>query len=594
MIIPFTCLFSQKEDNVWLVGGNTENTFVLNHQWGTTLIDFSDIDPIFYYDSLVTMDFRGANSSVSDSEGKLQLYTNGMHVHDGNHKDIINGDTLAYSDFWEHWVDKDYFPDGSFWIGGFPIIQAVLLLPIEVDKYCAIYKIGNYDGEVYPKETLNYSIIEKNELGEYKIVEKDILAKESVFDVGKVNACRHANGKDWWVIQQNIEADSLFVFLLDDRGLHLNNTTTLEKRFPTSISLSQVAFSPDGNMYAEASTRYIEEDSLFQEITLYDFDRCEGLVNLVSRDSIEIKRLFSTVAFSPNSEYLYTSTYDTLYQYDLTVVDWKDTKISIAEYDGYYFEYNEFSGKQETRLGPMALGRDGRIYSVPPGNNRYLHTIEYPDEGGEDTEVIQHKIMIPTSNFRTVPNLPNYRLGPLDGSSCDTLGLDNNCMAQFRYIQDSADYLNVRFTDISYFRPESWTWDFGDGTMYDGKKPYYHQYEAPGAYHVCLTVSNENGEDKYCKTIYLGVTATEDNSLSDHNINLFPNPVESQLYIEIRDYFPKDGKMIIYNEMGQKVKSVSVQGGWNHFDVPHLSSGFYFYFIFDDSYQLYSGKFVKL
>ena len=94
-----------------------------------------------------------------------------------------------------------------------------------------------------------------------------------------------------------------------------------------------------------------------------------------------------------------------------------------------------------------------------------------------------------------IRDFPNYRLGPLDGSPCDTLGLDNFPVAKWRYeIDDSTDLQGIRFTDLSYFNPEVWHWDFDDGWTSSETRPV-HRYDAPGRYHVCLTVSNENASD---------------------------------------------------------------------------------------------------
>ncbi|MBP9136999.1 MAG: T9SS type A sorting domain-containing protein, partial [Flavobacteriales bacterium] len=36
----------------------------------------------------------------------------------------------------------------------------------------------------------------------------------------------------------------------------------------------------------------------------------------------------------------------------------------------------------------------------------------------------QHAIELPTYNFNSLPNHPNYHLGPIDGSVCDSLGIN--------------------------------------------------------------------------------------------------------------------------------------------------------------------------
>jgi uncharacterized membrane protein len=118
--------------------------------------------------------------------------------------------------------------------------------------------------------------------------------------------------------------------------------------------------------------------------------------------------------------------------------------------------------------------------------------------------------------------MPNYRLGPLDGSSCDTLGLDNHPIAKYRYEADTIDHQRIRFTDLSYFRPEVWSWDFGDGSPKISQRSPYHTYAQNGSYKVCLTVSNENSSNTSCRNITIGTSATDDDLSSVADVTLFP------------------------------------------------------------------------
>ena len=51
-----------------------------------------------------------------------------------------------------------------------------------------------------------------------------------------------------------------------------------------------------------------------------------------------------------------------------------------------------------------------------------MHTIDNPDIGGVGCNVRQHSVRLPAFAFRTLPNFPNFRLGAVAGSVCDTLG----------------------------------------------------------------------------------------------------------------------------------------------------------------------------
>ncbi|MGM0530862.1 MAG: PKD domain-containing protein [Bacteroidota bacterium] len=56
----------------------------------------------------------------------------------------------------------------------------------------------------------------------------------------------------------------------------------------------------------------------------------------------------------------------------------------------------------------------------------------------------------------------------------------------------------IHFTDDSNGNPDSWNWDFGDGTTSNEENPS-HNYSREGIYTVELTVSNEYGEDTKIK-----------------------------------------------------------------------------------------------
>ncbi len=63
----------------------------------------------------------------------------------------------------------------------------------------------------------------------------------------------------------------------------------------------------------------------------------------------------------------------------------------------------------------------------------------------------------------------------------------------------------ARFIDTSIGNPVSWSWDFGDGTNFDGQYPPIHLYNRDGVYTVSLTVKNPFGQDTEIKTNLISV-----------------------------------------------------------------------------------------
>ena len=76
---------------------------------------------------------------------------------------------------------------------------------------------------------------------------------------------------------------------------------------------------------------------------------------------------------------------------------------------------------------------------------------------------------------------------------------------------DVCDAFEVQFTDLSWPRPDSWLWEFGDGSVSMEPDPV-HVYEGPGVYDVQLTVTNAFGESEVIReqivTIEEGYTQT--------------------------------------------------------------------------------------
>ncbi|MDZ7910565.1 MAG: PKD domain-containing protein [Rhodococcus sp. (in: high G+C Gram-positive bacteria)] len=99
-------------------------------------------------------------------------------------------------------------------------------------------------------------------------------------------------------------------------------------------------------------------------------------------------------------------------------------------------------------------------------------------------------------------------------------------MAKYRYEREAVDTFAVHFTDLSYYEPAEWLWDFGDTGTSTETDPY-HVFPGDGTYEVCLTVSNSNGSDTYCQTLVIGtgVSVVEDMQ-QQISISIFPNPMQ--------------------------------------------------------------------
>jgi PKD repeat protein len=96
-------------------------------------------------------------------------------------------------------------------------------------------------------------------------------------------------------------------------------------------------------------------------------------------------------------------------------------------------------------------------------------------------------------------------------TSYQEVRVDNQqcCYAYFTYYPDSLDVMTIHFQDMSYDPngnpPDSWSWEFGDGTGSTLQNPV-HTYADTGYYTVCLTVAIGMGQctSTYCDQVITG------------------------------------------------------------------------------------------
>ncbi len=92
---------------------------------------------------------------------------------------------------------------------------------------------------------------------------------------------------------------------------------------------------------------------------------------------------------------------------------------TVAVYDGFSYPIPAAA----TTFWAQYLAANGKIYLTTGNGTQHLHEINFPDSAGIACDVQQHAVSLGVWNFRSVPNHPNYNLGPVVGSICDTLGV---------------------------------------------------------------------------------------------------------------------------------------------------------------------------
>ena len=344
--------------------------------------------------AFVYRDMRmGACASICDADGGLLFYTNGCYVAGVNHEPLPNGGGLSPG-----------YVAGEFCGFGYPVGQGVLFLPLPGDD--GTYYLFHLGAEIFPNliavNKFYYSVIGQGG-GQWGVVQKNQLVREDTLATGKFTAARHANGEDWWLVLQKMFTNEYHTYLFTAGGIEGPYKQAIGPVNGNDWGIGQAVFSPDGTAYVHFDPN--------NHLNVFDFDRCTGLLSS-PRGATVTGGLDSLscggVAISPNSRYLYVTTGLKVEQYDLWASPIGDSRVLVAEYDG-------FQSPGPTTFFLQQLAPDGKIYISSTSGADRLHVIHSPDSAGLACNLEQHGLGLPANNAFSVPNHPNYRLGMLEG-----------------------------------------------------------------------------------------------------------------------------------------------------------------------------------
>lgn len=239
------------------------------------------------------------------------------------------------------------------------------------------------------------------------LISKNNVLLNELSAAGDAQACRHANGRDWWLIKPGQYEDEYHIGILNPQGISLEKKTIqgLPHREQT---LTYTYFNQDGN-------KILHFIPLYSELQSYDFDRCSGtLSNLVVHDLRDSLRKdttfidFNACNISPDGTKFYVrrSGRGTL-QYDLGT--------------GVFTDLN-----YETSAPQLTPNYKQILFSTRILNNgssiRTLSTIYEPNKPGLECNFVLHTdTIINIANFINPSCFANFRLGKLEGSPCDTI-----------------------------------------------------------------------------------------------------------------------------------------------------------------------------
>ena len=528
-----------------------------------------------------TIFLTNSGITICDRAGKIAFFSNGCSLFTADDHMMEGGAVLNPGKIFDVYCKKD---------GYYPIQQGMFVIHLKENLYRVFHQRENDKGLAgsctFPDILYSTVDIAQNG-GKGKVIESNVELFHGCPQVLCAN--RHANGRDWWLLLGSNESDAYYRFLLTPDTILGPWTQQIENPARDSFAyFGWSEFSHNGSLFANTHGR--------MGIAVYDFDRCTGLLSNLRFIPVTspTENIRHTAIFSPNDRFLYSSTASParVDQYDLAAPVPAASRTTVEDWDGTKNDFGQPVPFHFSQHGP-----DGKIYIW--SSAEYIHVIDYPDRAGLDCHVRQRAIKLHSIAFGANFYYPHYRLGPLDNSSCDTLGLNNLPHAEYRYdLTDSTQALALQFTDVSWYEPDHWQWDFGDpasgsSNASAGQNPV-HTFSKSGAYTVCLIASNQYAADTICKQVTVGMSSAYALPALPQ-AQVYPNPVADALTVRLPALLPGHAlRFALTDALGRTVREATLSNFETEVAVAGLPAGVYFWRVSVGGAAIQSGKIVVI
>lgn len=339
LLFPSLPSNAQNQYNNWYFGLNAGITF--NGGAPTALTD----------GALSTLE---GCATVSDPvTGNLLFYTDGVTVWNRQHTSMPNGLGLK-----GHWTSA----------------QSALIVPLPgSDQIFYVFTAGAgfYYTQGDPNNGVRYSTVDMTaDSGLGDVVEKSVELIPRGDATEMLNATRHCNGIDYWIIAHELETDRFRAYLLTDQGIVDTVISAIGTvRSGNAGTQSMAKFSSNGRLLAVATPGD-------KSLELFDFNNETGSVT--NYRAIATDYNYYAPEFSPDNTKLYTGTLanesdpNYVYQFDLTAGSPNQIRQSRAR---LHTENGLWDGAQ------LQIAPDGRIY-VSFIDRNFLGVINSPNLKG--------------------------------------------------------------------------------------------------------------------------------------------------------------------------------------------------------------------
>ncbi len=303
-------------------------------------IDFTTGKPIAFTGSKIKT-IEGC-ASISNKDGNLIFYTDGVSVWNKNHELMPNGKNLN---------------------GNASSTQSAIIVPKTDSK--TIFYIFTMDWEAN-KGGFCYSLVDMSkEQGLGDIIQKNQLISEECTE--KLVAIKHSNNKDVWIIIHQFNSDAFLAYLLTKNGLSDKPVVS-----HTGIKYLETIYNTIGYMKISTDKKKlaiaVNGDRVVQ---VFDFNPASGMISNPITVNFEVGFNPYGLEFSPNSNLLYIGLVSKgmVYQLNLNAGNETDIQKSLTLIGRNY---------QDKIFGALQLGVDGKIY-VAEYKSHYLSTIDHPN-----------------------------------------------------------------------------------------------------------------------------------------------------------------------------------------------------------------------
>jgi hypothetical protein len=303
--------------------------------------------------------------------------------------------------------------------------QSSIFLPMDSNKYYFITPTNSAGNLCYSchNDAMIYSVIDMNANGGTgKVVQRMIpFATNGQFRKTQMMACRHSNGKDWWLLKQAGDSNRIHKFRFTQDSVYNEGYQQFDEPvWGTWDIYGQSCFSTDGSKYASSS-----HGSSNGKVFLADFDRCLGVLSNPKVITMptgsqynpgapsDSEKLAKGVAYSPDNNFLYVIGQFNIWQFDFADSSW----FHVAGMDTTFIQFTHYDASY--------YGADGKLYIGNfHGTSKQMSRIDNPDVKGAGCNFCPRCLRLDSVYYYggagTPPCMPNYSLG---ADSCWPVGI---------------------------------------------------------------------------------------------------------------------------------------------------------------------------